>query len=199
MKKDSIVIGAIAFSLVLMTAAPSYAQLGVGVGVGAQTGVGVRGAGVGVGTQTGVGVQAGGTQVGVGSDLGVDARAASQAKAGDVSSSIESNPQLSSRVQSMLPDGSSISSASAGFKNQGQFLSALHASQNLDIPFDQLKAKMTGSSATSLESAIRAAKPDMSEKQAKQEAKKAETEAKARASAKASAAATAAAKRPSQQ
>jgi hypothetical protein len=34
--------------------------------------------------------------------------------------------------------------ASAGFKNQGQFIAALHVSQNLNIPFSDLKAVMLG-------------------------------------------------------
>jgi hypothetical protein len=46
---------------------------------------------------------------------------------------------------------------------------------------------MTGSNSESLGAAIKAAKPDLSENQAKEEAKKAETEAKASASAKAKA------------
>src|SRR5439155_26462097 len=37
-----------------------------------------------------------------------------------------------------------LQAASAGFKNQGQFIAALHVSHNLNIPFDQLKAKLTG-------------------------------------------------------
>jgi len=31
-----------------------------------------------------------------------------------------------------------------GFKNQGQFIAALHVSQNLGIPFADLKTAMTG-------------------------------------------------------
>jgi hypothetical protein len=180
MKGHKTLIRTVAFSFTLAAAVPAFAQRGIGVGVGSQTGVSV-GRGAGVNTQTGVGVQAGGAKVGVGADADV--------KAQRPASRIESNPELASRVQSMLPSGSSIASASSGFKNEGQFLAALHASQNLNIPFDQLKAKMTGASAVSLGSAIKAAKPEMSENQAREEAKKAETEAKASASLKATASA----------
>ena len=61
-----------------------------------------------------------------------------------------------------------------------QFLSTLHASKDLGIPFDQLKAKMMGSnSPMSLGQAIHALKPNMSEKDVDKEADKAEKEAKA--------------------
>jgi hypothetical protein len=34
--------------------------------------------------------------------------------------------------------------ATAGFKNFGQFVAAMNVSRNLNIPFSQLKAAMTG-------------------------------------------------------
>ena len=37
-----------------------------------------------------------------------------------------------------------LDQASLGFKNQGQFIAALHVSQNLGIPFADLKTAMTG-------------------------------------------------------
>src|SRR5262249_20601318 len=80
-------------------------------------------------------------------------------------------------VEAMLPKGESIGTATAGFKNEGQFLAALHASHNLNIPFDDLKAKMTGSHAMSLGAAIHALKPDLKESEAKEEAKKADHDA----------------------
>ena len=54
----------------------------------------------------------------------------------------------------MLPNGMLLNDASAGFKNQGQFIAALHVSQNLGIPFADLKKQMvtttgTGAAATS--------------------------------------------------
>jgi hypothetical protein len=44
----------------------------------------------------------------------------------------------------MLPKGMTLNSASRGFKNQGQFIAALQASQKHNIPFRQLKAAMLG-------------------------------------------------------
>jgi hypothetical protein len=35
-----------------------------------------------------------------------------------------------------------LDKASLGFKNQGQFIAALHVSQNLGIPFTELKSNM---------------------------------------------------------
>ena len=54
------------------------------------------------------------------------------------------NPKLESRLQAMLPAGATITDASAGFKNWGQFVAAVHVSNNLHSPFANLKAAMTG-------------------------------------------------------
>jgi hypothetical protein len=102
---------------------------------------------------------------------------------------IDSNPQLATQVQSMLPSGVTLSSAATGFRNEGQFLAALNASQNLDIPFETLKTKMTGSDDTSLGAAIHASKPSISDHDAKEEAKRAEREAKKQMDVKANASA----------
>ena len=55
---------------------------------------------------------------------------------------------LGDRLQLMLPKGMTLDAASAGFRNQGQFIAAVHVSQNLGIPFPDLKAAMLGTSAT---------------------------------------------------
>ncbi len=55
---------------------------------------------------------------------------------------ISSHPQLASKIEAMLPAGMTLNQASRGFKNQGQFIAALHASQNLGIPFTQLRHEM---------------------------------------------------------
>ncbi len=54
------------------------------------------------------------------------------------------NPKLEARLQGMLPEGTMVQDAMAGFKNWGQFVAAVHVSNNLNIPFAELKAKMTG-------------------------------------------------------
>jgi PPE-repeat protein len=48
-----------------------------------------------------------------------------------------------------------------GFKNYGQYVAAQNISQNLGIPFADLKAKMTGANAVSLGRAIRDLRPDL--------------------------------------
>src|SRR6202008_2112335 len=57
---------------------------------------------------------------------------------------ISSKPQLASRLEAMLPKGMTLNTASRGFKNQGQFIAALQASNKHNIPFTQLKAAMLG-------------------------------------------------------
>ena len=52
--------------------------------------------------------------------------------------SITNNAALSSRVQTLLPNGETVSNAATGFENQGQFIAAAHAAHNLNLPFDQL-------------------------------------------------------------
>jgi len=75
--------------------------------------------------------------------------------------SITDNARLSSRVQTLLPSGETVSGAAAGFENQGQFIAAAHAAHNLNIPFDQLKAQMTGKNQSSLGKAIQKLRPDL--------------------------------------
>jgi hypothetical protein len=43
----------------------------------------------------------------------------------------------------MLPPNMSLEEASAGFRNQGQFIAALNASKNRQVDFIQLKQAMT--------------------------------------------------------
>jgi hypothetical protein len=84
----------------------------------------------------------------------------------------------------LLPASTDIKTAESGFKNYGQFIAALHVSKNLNIPFDQLKAKMiatatsstvqTSSTPMSLGKAIHALRPDISANQVNAEVKRAE-------------------------
>jgi hypothetical protein len=91
-----------------------------------------------------------------------------------VSQKLASNTQLASKLQALLPPGTDLQAAAQGFKNLGQFVAAVHVSHNLGIPFDQLKAKMTGPGAESLGKAIHDLKPTAD---AKTETKKAEHQA----------------------
>ena len=60
-----------------------------------------------------------------------------------IATKIASKPQLNAKIATMLPKGMTLDQASRGFKNQGQFIAALHVSQNLGIPFRDLKRDMT--------------------------------------------------------
>jgi hypothetical protein len=96
----------------------------------------------------------------------------------DFASKIESNSKFAAKVQALLPDETTIQDAADGFKTQGLFIAALHVSQNLHIPFDDLKSHMTGPDAVSLGAAIKAIRQDMTETQIDMEVKKAEKQAK---------------------
>ena len=49
-----------------------------------------------------------------------------------ISTKISKNPSQLAKVKAMLPTGMTIEEASAGFRNQGQFIAALNASKNQD-------------------------------------------------------------------
>ena len=88
------------------------------------------------------------------------------------------NSALASRLQSLLPAGTNLQTAATGFKNLGQFVAAVHVSHNLKIPFDQLKAKMTGSNSESLGHAVQDLEPNLTHKTVKADVKTAERQAK---------------------
>jgi hypothetical protein len=69
------------------------------------------------------------------------------------------NQKLVTRLQGMLPNGLSVENAAAGFKNQGQFVAAVHVSNNLHIPFGDLKTQVLADGG-SLGKAIHTLKPD---------------------------------------
>ncbi len=82
--------------------------------------------------------------------------------------------KLSSNLEKLLPAGTTAQQACSGFKNLGQCVAAIHVANNLDIPFADLKAKIT--SGDSLGKAIEALKPSAN---AKAESKKANKQAQA--------------------
>ncbi len=100
------------------------------------------------------------------------------------------NTQLSSKLSSLLPAGTDLQAAAAGFRNLGQFVAAVHVAHNLDIPFDQLKCTELATSTacgtmtvpskgSHLGQAIQTLKPAMSSADTKSAAKQAEKEASA--------------------
>jgi hypothetical protein len=90
---------------------------------------------------------------------------------------IAANRKLAAKLQKMLPAGTNLKQASSGFKNEKEFISAVYASKNLGIPFAQLKAKVIGKHAITLDAAIRELRPDLGKAKAKTEEAKAEREA----------------------
>jgi hypothetical protein len=91
-----------------------------------------------------------------------------------VSEQLKQNTKLSSHLQGMFPAGTDLQQASSGFKNLGQFVAAAHVSNNLNIPFAQLKTTMIGPPERDLGQAIHQIKPDVD---SKAEANKAKAQA----------------------
>jgi hypothetical protein len=78
---------------------------------------------------------------------------------GVIGANVPKNPKLQERLQALLPDGMTLDEAAAGFRNQGQFIAAVHASDRLDVPFQDLKVRMVDEGA-SLGQAIQTLKPE---------------------------------------
>jgi hypothetical protein len=89
---------------------------------------------------------------------GTHGKPATTGSAARTPSAVPKNPKLIAKLQPLLPSGLSVEQAAAGFKNQGQFIAAVHVSHNLEIPFADLKTKAL-SDGGSLGSAIHSLKP----------------------------------------
>jgi hypothetical protein len=89
---------------------------------------------------------------------------------------ITANAALTARLTPLLPSGVSLAAAASGFKNESQFIAALHAAKDLNVSFTDLKAEMLGSPRDSLGQAIHDLKPAVD---AKASAKTAASEARA--------------------
>src|SRR5262249_40359631 len=79
---------------------------------------------------------------------------------------VAANPALAQRLTAMLPPGLTLADAASGFRNEGQFIAALHAAHNLHIPFAQLKAQMDVTDRDGLGRAIQELRPDADAKEA---------------------------------
>jgi len=82
------------------------------------------------------------------------------------------NPSLSAKLSALMPAGTDLQAASAGFKNLGQFVAAVHVSTNLGLSFTDLKTEMT--TGASLGTAIHSLRPQV---KAETEATKAQMQA----------------------
>jgi phage regulator Rha-like protein len=86
---------------------------------------------------------------------------------------ISANAALLAKITPLL-NGMSLADAAKGFRNEQQFIAALHAAKDLGVSFTDLKAEMTGSEHDNLAQAIHDLKPAADAKTA---AKTAEREA----------------------
>ena len=68
-------------------------------------------------------------------------------------------PVVMARIRPLLPSGIDPNLAASGFGDLGEFISTLHVSDNLDIPFHELKVRVTGPDGKSLGDAIRELRP----------------------------------------
>jgi len=59
-----------------------------------------------------------------------------------VQQKLAKNTNLASKLQSRLPAGTNLMDAADGFRNLGQFVAAVNVSNNLNIPFENLKTDM---------------------------------------------------------
>jgi hypothetical protein len=85
------------------------------------------------------------------------------------------NEKLADKLKTLLPEGTDPHSASKGFGELKEFVAAVRAANNLNVPFSDLKRKMAGGSAKDLQKAIHELKPDADPKA---EIKKASEQAK---------------------
>lgn len=92
---------------------------------------------------------------------------------------LAANSELSSRVQSLLPKGTSLQDATKGFSSETEFITTLHAAHDLNIPFDQLKVEVTTGDRNSIAQAIRKFHPEFDMKEIENSAKRAGQEAQA--------------------
>jgi hypothetical protein len=66
---------------------------------------------------------------------------------------------LAGNLTKKLPPGTDLKSAASGFRNLGDFVAAVHVSNNLKVPFADVKARMMNGG--SLGTAIAALKPEV--------------------------------------
>ena len=103
-------------------------------------------------------------------------QASSAATRDRVASHVTSNDRLAARLNPMVPSGQTLPEAAAGFRNEDQFMSTLHAANDNGLAFGDLKDRVTAGQ--SLSTAIHDMKPSMDANSSAAAAAKAETESK---------------------
>ena len=66
---------------------------------------------------------------------------------------------LAEHVSKKLPPGADLRESASGFRNLGDFVSAVHASDQLKVPFKEVKARMMNGG--NLYTAVAALRPDL--------------------------------------
>jgi hypothetical protein len=127
------------------------------------------------------------TEHGRPADRGPNANSQAEAKKAegtkDPSQQLTDNPALLTRLKAIYPDktDAQLTDMAKDFNTLGQFIAAVHVSNNLTIPWDDLKLKMmpkpTGGGMT-LGEAIHASKPELTSGAVNTEVKKAEDQSK---------------------
>lgn len=77
-----------------------------------------------------------------------------------VQQKLQKNTNLASKLEGRLPMGTNLMDAAEGFRNLGQFVAAVNVSNNLGIPFTELKSRMVDDG-MSLGQAIQAERRDV--------------------------------------
>ena len=81
--------------------------------------------------------------------------------AAELATRLSTNGTLAARAQALLPAGTSLQTAAAGFEDARQFLLVEHIARDLNISFAQLKAEITGANPVSLKEAVSGLRPDL--------------------------------------
>ena len=123
--------------------------------------------------ETGVSVTGGKMFAIVGRTSGIGAKTC----AIDWKTGLITTPGLPPRLRGLVPPGTTPRDAISGFKSEGQFFAALHASKNLNIPFNDLKTQLNTGENVSLGQAIHTLRPDLSESAVRNATRKAEDQA----------------------
>ena len=158
------------FSALALASTATLAQRGGGYGGGHGGGVGGYGGGMGGYGGMPSGVQPGGrigappstqpsdrpgVRTGTERTMGTERAAGTGKTPGEL---LQQNSRLSENLGKLLPAGTDLQAAAAGFENLGEFVSAVHVSNNLGIPFADLKSNMMAGD--SLGEAIRKLRPE---------------------------------------
>lgn len=85
---------------------------------------------------------------------------------------LDGNSRLDAPLQKQPPAGTTPQQACAGFRELGACIPALHVADNLQIPSDDLKSRMTGGDSSSFGAASHALRPSADAEHTQHEAEK---------------------------